>query len=1766
MRTLVNTWWVVVVHTSWQAAFVGAAALLGVWALRRRTPTLRYALLVVALVKFAMPPMTSFPTGVFSRVQLSRPSRAPDMDLKTDEQTWKTEPGDIASAEPADVPPLGRLDGDAPPWMSDASTSSSFSGEDIPESLHADAGEPVSEDSDSRASRQAARDLRPWLAGVHLLGSAIMVGWVVSGLLRIRRLHRQCRPVEAGPLHDQFVALGKRLGLRRPVRLLLCPDDHSPVAFGLARPTVVVPSSLADRLPSGQAAAVLAHELAHHKRRDTWIIWLENALLVVWWFHPVLWALVRTIRKTREACCDDLVLERGAADREAYCRSLIEAASRLASPPRMHAALGFAETLHPLGNRLKRIMDVTSRRSVRLSLVGLLSMVVVALAVLPGLGIAASEEQKEKTKEKTGQVRFSGDGRAGPAATEPLGKTPFHRPTGRFVHEAKPAPILATKDGRAIVSAMRMWSDTGIDLDKGQTVEVSANGQVRGCRGPRDQWAYGPWGPEGMLHKGKRCFALIGKIEAPSGEQAFYIGKDRTFEAPESGRFYLGVSDVAYFDNDGAFLATVQVDGKRIDLAAIASEAPSVPEAPTGAKPTTTAVAVKENEQKAYPWVVFGRVTDGTGRGLRGVTVRASCGRGTLRPTGKTTTDADGNYRLTFGPAKVVVDEAGHVDISKTVEQTVPQAAIIAPSKPGYYERNLRRQGDLRLARELPGREHHDQLPPDRTVLPNKPKRVDFVMLPAASVAGLVIDENGKAVVGRRFYLDGHELVPAASVLTEFRPDQNGEFALLDVPLKSYWFTPADGDLRELKSNVLTFSKPGTYVVELTFDRAKRELAARIVPMPNPIPVPTAVSGKLEIRGTVMDAPDFPKAFDVLEDAQPKSDEQFHQLLERTFSPPPPAPNAVVTLRGHSMTKTTHTDAEGNYRFAGLPGGNYEVSAQAPSRPTATKGVTRTATAKGRVKLSRHNRSVRLRLSAMRVAIKGRITDAHGKPVAGAKVTAVAVLDDPSNMRKAAEYSTGSDADGFYELQGMNPHNWYHLAGHLAGGKALRQHVDIRVEADGFEQAKESTPRVPLVTEDVLILASRLLKIFNRWSKNAGRPVHPEKQGLTFPSSKGNTITGIDIVLDRAGIDPRPDAKRGAVPEVPPEDVGIAPKTHARPPGSHALWFDGKGDHIHVQHSPSLALTDACTLEAWVCFQQGGTLNPRIVSKGWDRQNGFEFATWGIGATRKLNFGMRRVGDFASSAKISANEWHHVAVTYDADNVCIYLDGKATDKDLSRGPLARNDTALNIGRNSQTKRDLYRGAIDEVRIWNVARTADEIRASMNLALAGDEPGLVAYWDFEEGQAQTVKDRSGKGNDGRLGDADTADRNDPFWITPDGKVLSSHAEAQAGSKEPGATAHQSDLAAFFDEVDRTYPFFDLKGIRADWAAAKPRLAERATSCRSDTEFLGIVRDAIGCLRDSHMRIRDAKAKLPPWPKKYYPGLAFMPATDNRVVVMWAAKQYVDRLKPGMVVTKIDGKDARKYLEGRASEAWKEGYNSSPQRARLYAYRIPLKGEKGQTHTLSYLTGGSGTAEQELVATCEMEARGWPHFYHRPQGLTRVGRSLSYTKLAGGAGYMYLRYVDGNTHRGIAQAIGAHPDAKGWILDLRGNGGGGYDRSLHEAIVRIPKPVAVLIDAGCTSAGETLARDLRREASARLFGSKTAGSSSSKRSWTFPSGIASVTFSTRSRWRGDRKPIEFNGIEPDVKVEAVPEEVRQGLNSGILRAEEYVANASAKPGAG
>ena len=383
-------------------------------------------------------------------------------------------------------------------------------------------------------------------------------------------------------------------------------------------------------------------------------------------------------------------------------------------------------------------------------------------------------------------------------------------------------------------------------------------------------------------------------------------------------------------------------------------------------------------------------------------------------------------------------------------------------------------------------------------------------------------------------------------------------------------------------------------------------------------------------------------------------------------------------------------------------------------------------------------------------------------------------------------------------------------------------------------------------------------------------------------------------------------------------------------------------------------------------------------------------------------------------------------------------------------------------------------------------------------------------------------------------------------------LAVSASAQGAAGKAGDKVRASDLEAFFAEVDKSYPFFDAKGIRKEWTKLQQELRARVASVKSDEAFLLLIVDALKGLRDGHATVVESKVKPPPQPE-YGPGVSFLPATDGRVVILQTVPELARKLPCGTVVVQIDGQPARKFLDARGDAAWRAGgFFSSPQRARFFEYRLPLRGKPGDKHVIRYLDQGQ---EQALELTCRQEISGWPHNHNQPAGLKASARSVAWADLDG-VGYLYLRRLDETAEQGTAAAITALPQAKGWVVDLSGNTGGGYDNSMRDVLARLKGPVAVMLDAGCISAGETLARDLVRGCKARTFGEVTAGSSSTKKDWKFPSGIATVRFSLQSRSGPDGKPIEFRGITPDEAVEADPQLMAAGKNTVLERALAFV----------
>lgn len=123
------------------------------------------------------------------------------------------------------------------------------------------------------------------------------------------------------------------------------------------------------------------------------------------------------------------------------------------------------------------------------------------------------------------------------------------------------------------------------------------------------------------------------------------------------------------------------------------------------------------------------------------------------------------------------------------------------------------------------------------------------------------------------------------------------------------------------------------------------------------------------------------------------------------------------------------------------------------------------------------------------------------------------------------------------------------------------------------------------------------------------------------------------------------------------------------------------------------------------------------------------------------------------------NKWYHVAGTYDGNTMTLYVDGIYVNSSTEEiGDIDYTDSWFRIGMYKDDDENIAMdGQIDEVRIWNVARTQAEIQANMYTALQGNESGLVAYYDFEEGFGTTLNNKAANNkNHGTLTNMDNDD--------------------------------------------------------------------------------------------------------------------------------------------------------------------------------------------------------------------------------------------------------------------------------------------------------------------------------------------------------------------------------------------------------------------------
>ena len=139
--------------------------------------------------------------------------------------------------------------------------------------------------------------------------------------------------------------------------------------------------------------------------------------------------------------------------------------------------------------------------------------------------------------------------------------------------------------------------------------------------------------------------------------------------------------------------------------------------------------------------------------------------------------------------------------------------------------------------------------------------------------------------------------------------------------------------------------------------------------------------------------------------------------------------------------------------------------------------------------------------------------------------------------------------------------------------------------------------------------------------------------------------------------------------------------------------------------------------------------------------------------------------DLVERMPLETDRWYHVAGTYDGTYVKLYVDGDCKEDTYAPGITLGNSEPLYLSYNSASGFPYYlTGQMDEVRVWNYARSEQEIGSTMWQSLTGQEAGLVGYWSFEEAvDCQFVYDHSGSGSTGRLGSTVGVDVDDPARV-------------------------------------------------------------------------------------------------------------------------------------------------------------------------------------------------------------------------------------------------------------------------------------------------------------------------------------------------------------------------------------------------------------------
>lgn len=202
--------------------------------------------------------------------------------------------------------------------------------------------------------------------------------------------------------------------------------------------------------------------------------------------------------------------------------------------------------------------------------------------------------------------------------------------------------------------------------------------------------------------------------------------------------------------------------------------------------------------------------------------------------------------------------------------------------------------------------------------------------------------------------------------------------------------------------------------------------------------------------------------------------------------------------------------------------------------------------------------------------------------------------------------------------------------------------------------------------------------------------------------------------------------------------------------------FGGNNSYVEIGTPSALQVpsNNPITVEGWMRFNSLTTRDMLYCKNNGRNAAPYSFL---VGfADNKLSafYTSSWKGNFAVTRQLG--RWYHVAFSFNGATMSFYLDGELLGTDAFSFV---NTAAHTVKIGGYTASADNNGNVSDVRVWNYARSQEQIQNDMNRRLAGEEAGLLAYWPLDEGSGTVVADRSSNGCDGTLVNASWPTNND-----------------------------------------------------------------------------------------------------------------------------------------------------------------------------------------------------------------------------------------------------------------------------------------------------------------------------------------------------------------------------------------------------------------------